>query len=75
MQKDILLKIRDFIVKNSRIVLPAAVVVVIAVTVAAALNLNRGRAAEGSSDPAESSAPGVSEGDTAVAEDIPLTLN
>lgn len=52
MLKDKWIMIRDFVIRNYKIVFPVIVVVVVAVTVAAALNLNRGEASaqDGSGD-------------------------
>ena len=75
MQKDILLKIRNYIVKNSKVVFPVIVVVVVAVTVIVALNLNRERTAGNGNDSAENIVSGVSAGDTLTAENLPLVLS
>lgn len=80
MLKDKLTVIRDFIVRNYKIVFPVIVVAVVAFTVVVALNLNRGKAsAEGNGDSHQETV--VSGGDTGgqittdLTDDVPLVEN
>ena len=67
--------IRDFIVKNCKIIFPVLLVAVVAVTVVIALNGVRSRQ-EGESLPEESSVQESQEAsDTLVAEEVPLSPN
>lgn len=67
--------IRDFIVKNCKIIFPVLLVAVVAVTVVIALNGVRSRQ-EGESLPEESSVQESQEAsDTPVAEEVPLSPN
>ena len=75
MKNDRLLKIKNYIMRNSKAVFSVAVVLLVAFTVVCALNLSHGKAMEDSDAVSESGDSGSDAEPTVAPEDVPMAVN